>query len=274
MALRDIEQAMALTSAEGWPHREKDWAFHLSLGTGWVLENAEGKLLGTLLCSEFDNQLAMLGLIVVDQHYQGMGLGRRLMEVARKTLKQETLRLVSTEAGYNLYRHFGFKPVTPIEQRQAQLAGVEALPLAPREVVRPATSADAEHIYRLDEQAFGADRQRLLSQLLDTGDCMVQQQSGRLSGFAILRDSGKGSVVGPVVAVDQSAAKTLVSHLLAGRSLFCRIDVPRHAGALAAWLDKVGLHAVDRVTAMQNGPVAMSQNNRFHTYALVSQALG
>jgi len=36
------------------------------------------------LCSEFDNQLAMLGLIVVDQHYQGMGLGRRLMEVAGK----------------------------------------------------------------------------------------------------------------------------------------------------------------------------------------------
>lgn len=270
----DIEQAVALTRAEGWPHRADDWAFHLSLGTGWVLASPDDELLGTLLWWEFGHQVATLGLIVVNQSYQGQGLGRRLMEVARQALGERTLRLVSTDAGYKLYQHFGFQPVIPVEQRQAHLSGVKPLPLGPREEIRPVIPSDAEQIYSLDQQAFGADRQRLLHKLLETGECLVLQQSGRFSGFAMIRTSGKGSVVGPVVAGDQSEAKALVSHLLADREIFCRIDVPRKAGALATWLDETGLPVVDQVTAMQNHSAPMSKASQFHTYSLVSQALG
>lgn len=270
----DIDRAVELTRAEGWPHTAADWAFHLALGKGWVIESADGEILGTLLWWEFGPTLATLGLIVVDRRHQGRGLGRRLMEFAREELGGRTLRLVSTEAGYTLYRHFGFEPVVPVEQRQARLSGVAPLPPGPGEAVRAAKPADFELICRLDRVAFGADRQSLLHALLNAGECLVLEQSGRFTGFAILRKSGRGYVAGPVVALDQSEAKVLLSHLLAGRDMFCRIDVPRKAGALAAWLDDIGLPVVDRVTAMQNSRVTMTHNLEFQTYALTSQALG
>ncbi len=270
----DIQQAVALTRAEGWPHRKEDWAFHLSLGRGWVLESADGEILGTLLCWEFGESVATLGLIVVDQRQQGQGLGRRLMEVATDALGQRTLRLMSTEAGYKLYQRFGFKPAFAVEQRQAQVAVLEPLPLGPAEVVRPARASDIESISRLDQQAFGADRQQLLWKLFFSCECLVLEHTGHLSGFAMLRESGRGCVVGPVVAVDQSEAKALVSHLLAGRELFCRIDLPRRAGSLAEWLNEIGLPVVDQVTAMQNRYTPTRETTRCYTYALVSQALG
>lgn len=270
----DIDRAVELTRTEGWPHTAADWAFHLRLGKGWVIESVEGTLLGTLLWWEFGQTLATLGLIVVDRRYQGQGLGRRLMEFAREELGRRTLRLVSTEAGYSLYQRFGFDPVIPVEQRQATLAGVAALPLGPGEEIRQPKSSEAELICRLDRQAFGADRQHLVRELLDRGECLVLERSGRLNGLAIIRESGRGSVVGPVVAPGQSEAKVLLSHLLAGRDIFCRIDVPRKAGALATWLNEIGLPVVDQVTAMQNSPVPMTHNSEFRTYALVSQALG
>jgi len=274
MVAADIEHAVALTRAEGWPHRAEDWEFHLSLGAGWVLESAEGELLGTLLWWAFGDNVATLGLIVVDRRCQGRGLGSRLMKHALQQIRSRTLRLVATAAGYTLYQRSGFEPVAAIEQRQSELTGVEALPAATGEVLRPATRGDLDTLCRMDRDATGAERRQLLSAVLDAGKALVLESSGHCVGFAMLRPAGRGHVVGPVVAEDQAEASLLVSHLLAGFSGFCRIDVPRRAGALAAWLDRIGLPVVDQVTAMQNRPPVMARTSKLHSYALVSHAFG
>lgn len=270
----DIDRAVELTRTEGWPHSHSDWDFHLNLGHGLALESSDGELLGTLIWWEYGDALATIGYIVVDRRCQGRGLGRKLVQAALDALQERTVRLVSTAAGYSLYQRLGFEPVGPVEQRQAPLGKVEPLDTAPGERVRPARPADERNICRLDRDAFGAERGELLENLLSRGECLVLERSGHFSGFAIARDAGLGRVIGPLVTSSQADAKLLLSHLLAGQEGFCRIDIPPRAGALASWLDEIGLPAVDRVTAMQNRAPTMTRTSGFHTYALVSQALG
>ncbi len=270
----DLDRAVELTRAEGWPHSHSDWTFHLELGHGLALEGASGELLGTLIWWEYGDTLATMGYIVVDRRCQGRGLGKKLVQAALDALQERTVRLVSTAAGYSLYRRLGFQPFGPVEQRQAPLGKVEPLDTAPGERVRHARPADKANICRLDHGAFGAERGELLQNLLSQGECMVLERSGHFSGFAIARDAGLGRVIGPVVASCQADAKLLLSHLLAAQQGFCRIDIPPRAGALAGWLDEIGLPPVDRPTAMQNRAPTMTRTSDFHTYALVSQALG
>lgn len=269
----DIGAAVALTRAEGWPHREADWAFHLELGAGWVAEDVDGSIAATLLWWDY-GRVATLGLIVVSDQCRGRGLGSRLMRHALERIGSRSLRLVSTRAGFSLYRRFGFEPVGTIEQRQAQVKDIAPLPVPEGAVVRPVTAEDTELLCRMDRLATGADRRRLMAALRATADGLVLEQAGRVTGFVELRRAGIGNTVGPLVATSQADARVLLSHLLAAHPGFTRIDVPREAGALIAWLDRVGLPAVDEVTAMQNRPPEMSRTTDFRTYALVSQAFG
>ena len=274
MTENDIERAVELTQAEGWPHRRSDWVFHFSHGSGWVLERGDEELLGTLLWWKYGTDFAALGLIVVDRRYQGLGLGSRLMQHAVQSLAGRTLRLVATVAGFSLYQRYGFQPVALVQQRQAVPKTIVPLPPGPDEVLRPLVHGDLDEVCRLDRDALVADRCALLRDLCSVGEGLALERAGSLSGFAIVRRAGRGRVVGPLVAANQDQAKLLLSHLLAGCEEFCRIDVPADQGSLASWLDDIGLPVVDEVTAMQAGNGGRSGDAAYHTYALVSQALG
>ncbi len=274
MHAADIKHAVALTQAEGWPHRAEDWAFHLRHGAGWVLEGAEGALLGTLLCWEYGRDVATLGLIVVDRRCQGRGLGSRLMQHAVDVLGGRTLRLVATEAGYSLYRRYGFEPVAPVRQCQGVSKDVTPVSPDPGDLLRPLAPEDLAQVCEIDANATGMDRSELLRDLCFEGEGLVLETSGQLVGVGIARPAGRGVVVGPLIAREQRQAQLLLSHLLAGRKDFCRIDVPGNATALVDWLQEVGLPVMDKVTAMQFGTMPSHETQAFNNFALVSQALG
>ena len=267
----DLGEALTLTQAENWSHRGEDWQFHHQLGRGWVECGDDGALLGTASWWAYGERFGTVGLVVVDRRQQGKGIGRRLMETVIEDAGARTLRLIATQAGLKLYRQCGFEEIGAIEQRQgvpkshSQVAVQDAN-------LRMVTSDDAAVLCQLDATAIAAPRDQVIRAVLATGTGVIATRGGRPAGFALIRESGRGRVIGPIVAPDPTLAIALISWLLQRCDGLARIDLPGEAHEVAQWLDRVGLVCVDRVTAMQRGdPPAQPGSAR--TFGLVSQAL-
>lgn len=138
--------------------------------------------------------------------------------------------------------------------------------------LRAAAANDIEALVRLDTAAFGARREEVIRQLLTEGSGIVATRDERPIGFAMARQAGRGTLIGPVVADTEELAIALVSAVLNASTGFTRIDIPAEAEQLARWLDTAGLVRVDRVTAMLRGDRVEPQGVR--TFGLVTQALG
>jgi hypothetical protein len=99
----------------------------------------------------------------------------------------------------------------------------------------------------------------------------VLEEASGLTGFAIRRRFGRGTVIGPLVARDEADRILLVASL--AEPGFVRLDIPGDAHQLESWLVQRGLSPAGDVTTMVNGswPTPPSYIRRF---GLVSQALG
>jgi len=97
-----------------------------------------------------------------------------------------------------------------------------------------------------------------------------------LQAFAFCRPFGRGHVIGPVVASNDSDAIAVVRpHVERHAGRFLRLDTRRESGDFAAYLSQSGLQVYDTVLTMSLGrPVAAHNAQAFETYALATQALG
>lgn len=261
-----LDDALRLSRSTGWPHRREDWALVARLSRGAVALEGE-RVVATALATPFGD-VAMANMIIVDEAMRGRGLGREIMQRALALAEPREWRLVATQSGLPLYRKLGFVETGFVHQHQGPAAE-----LAAPEGVRPAGAKDMEQIAAMDRDATGAARGALLAELAAAGQVALVEGKG----FALLRDFGRGQVVGPVVAQDQDTARRLLSFLLAGKAgRFMRVDTPQDKDAdagLSDWLAEIGLACVDTGIAMRRG-VAPAQARAFTSFALAAQALG
>lgn len=273
LTLADAEACQRLSQAVGWLHRVEDWCFSIELGEGVVLCRG-AEIVATAVWWPFEPHCATVGHIIVAPALQGVGLGKRLMQVIFAANEGRTLMLNATEAGAPLYAKVGFVPAGGVTQYQGiALPPAAAPPPPPGERLRLATPADLPALSRLDAQATGLRREHVLAKLFAVGEVVVLERGGEPTGFGALRRFGKGFVVGPVMAGDVAGAQRLIGHWLRERSgEFLRVDIPDGCG-LGGWLEQAGLPVVSTVGGMVRGekPVAAGPAMLF---ALVNQALG
>jgi GNAT superfamily N-acetyltransferase len=278
LTLRAIRMDDAVLCAElsrrvGWPHRREDWEFVIGLGHGVVGER-NGKLVATGLWWPYGESHATVGMIIVAPEEQGAGIGKRLMQALLAHAGERSLMLNATVAGEPLYARLGFRAWGGgVSQYHGHVLGVAAPELRAGKWLRPGSPADLAMLERLDREATGLERGPVLAALLQCGECLVLEQAGQPIGFSILRAFGRGQVIGPVVATDETDARKLIACWLHGRTgQFIRIDLPFGSG-LGEWLVQHGLAPAGEVTAMVRGdlPVAPGPARR---HALITQALG
>jgi predicted N-acetyltransferase YhbS len=272
---RDLDGALRLTQAERWSHRLEDWQFHYRLGRGWVACDDDGKVLGTASWWAYGEQFGTVGLVLVDQAHQGQGIGRQLMNVVMSDAGPRGLQLVATKAGLTLYERCGFREHHGIRQHQGAATQIPAFAPLRDTVLRSVSLADLEAVCDLDAAAFGANRRQLVSAVFNDGRGVgvLARRDGRLAGFALVRQSGRGTTIGPVVAEDETLAIALIAHQLNTNGGFTRVDVPADATQLADWLETAGVVCVDQVTTMVRGDVR-EERAQARVFGLVSQALG
>jgi predicted N-acetyltransferase YhbS len=273
MVAADLPAALQLTQKQHWSHQVHDWQLHYELGSGWVACDAAGKLIGTTLWWDYGATCGCIGLVVVSNEHQGLGIGRQLMNAAIAAAGPRTLQLVATNAGLTLYEQCGFRPVGAIAQHQGVPVAHAAVAPAPGLRLQAVTADDLPALRALDAAAYGADRGAVLAALLPLGKGVLAQRDGRVLGFALQRPAGAGTTIGPVIASDQQLAMALIAHQLRASAAIARVDAPTFATELAQWLAGVGLPCVDRVTLMVRGTPVQTRGDAL-VLGLVSQALG
>ena len=246
-----LEGALRLSQEMSWPYRLEDWAIALELGQGFVLSNGAGTVLATAAWWAHGENHASVGMIIVAKAAQGRGYGARLMDALLAAAHPRTITLNSTAEGQALYERRGFVRVGVIQQHQGVPDRRYQAP--PVSLVRAMAPSDVEAVARLDRQATGWARRRMLDRLIQAGDGHVLLRDGEPRGYAISRLFGRGHVIGPVVAESAADARALIEAALARLGqVFVRIDTAA-TSQLGNWLEGIGLNQVSDATTMVLG---------------------
>ncbi len=259
-----------LSIGVGWPHRPQDWEVVIDLGTGVVASDEIGRVVGSAMCTILLDELAALGMVITTPKLQELGAGRWMMEHVLETAGDRVKVLNATRAAYRLYIALGFMPRGYVYQHNGYVTGCPEAPALAREM----RDEDRAAIHALDAQAFGAAREAVIDRILPMSKGTVIERDGEVVGFALCRQFGRGHVVGPIVAMNDTDAVALTApHVRAHQGDFLRIDTREPGGTFREFLLGSGLSHYDTVTRMtrdgdlpETGPAV--------TYALINQALG
>jgi GNAT superfamily N-acetyltransferase len=263
----DLKSCAALSVDRGWwPERAK-WSLLLAASEGYGVDAPDGQgLAGTVVLTRWGASRAAIGMMLIASRYGGQGLGRALMEHALRTAGEgTTVSLHATGAGRPLYEKLGFKPVRSSvafrghfrlgsqasdSRKRAARAGAAGSPGD----VRVATEADLPDILTLDRAAYGADRERILARLPAFADRIVVLEAGEgIVGYAAAWRTEAYTMIGPLVAPDDAAARRLVTELAAHSTVAVRLDLNPDRSELSQWARARGLLATERTVVMTRG---------------------
>jgi GNAT superfamily N-acetyltransferase len=210
----DITAAMQLKAAAGWNQTEEDWRRFLALEpNGCFAAVKGGRLVGTTTTTTYGNELAWIGMVLVDPKERRQGIATRLLNVALDYLngKAATVKLDATGQGQPVYQRLGFE----VESLLERWIGT---PNARN--VRSSNVWDEDGIHdvlALDRLAFATDRSKLLKKLIDDScvpPVLLRATDGTLTGYALARRGTNADYVGPVVAKSSQDIQPLLDEVL------------------------------------------------------------
>ena len=248
----DIPSAMQLKEAAGWNQTEADWRRLLLLEpNGCFGAVKDGRLVGTTTTTVYD-ELAWIGMVLVEPRHRRQGIAAQLMNVALDYLKDkvETIKLDATSLGQPVYEKFGFQVESAVERWSGKGNSTN------RE--NPA-AMDHEAVLKLDRLAFNADRSQLIERLVDeacVAPVLIKAADGTLSGYALARRGTKKTYVGPIVVNDPHVIETLLDQMLSqlpGHEVY--IDINKECIADTSVLSNRGfVKERDLIRMVKGGP--------------------
>ena len=209
----DVAAAMQLKDAAGWNQTEDDWGRLLLLEPkGCFAAIRDGRLVGTTTTTTYGDELAWIGMVLVDPQHRRQGIAAKLMSVALDYLngKVDTVKLDATALGQPVYEKFGFKVESLIERWSGtgRLHGEE----------HPGVAGNSlSELLALDRIAFNANRSKLIDVLIkesSVSPVLMRDANGALSGDAVARRGTRADYVGPVVAKDPQQVELLIDQVL------------------------------------------------------------
>ena len=204
----DLPDALELSRLAGWNQTQEDWGLLLRLDPrGCFGIEVDGRVVATttLLC--YGQELAWIGMVLTKPDYRRKGFAQRLMQAALQrssTLRIESVKLDATTDGRPLYEKLGFTTEQIVERWFRDVKQNEK-----NEPHLPAGKNPAAALTELDREAFGADRSEVLRELAKRNSPGTATE-----GFSFSRGGLRTRYLGPCVAADQEAARTVVQQTL------------------------------------------------------------
>lgn len=257
MELSDIPSGLSLCRNAGWNQLARDWEIFLTCNPDGakVCVNDDGDVVGTVTTIRYADELAWIGMVLVDPAHRRKGIGLALLEQAIHLLKDEScVKLDATPAGREVYTKLGFEDEYGLSRMAAGALTI------PRLVSSPAVTAlvadDLEIVKSFDRKAFGTDRMKLLSWMQDGAPelSLKVMEENQLMGYCFGRYGYRYTHIGPVVANNVDVAKSLVAAALKGcGNKPVILDVPNHNESWRAWLESIGFSELRPFIRMYRG---------------------
>jgi hypothetical protein len=186
-------------------------------------------------------------MVLVNARERRRGHATRLMRHCIDWSREQGLiaGLDATPAGREVYRALGFEDVYTLTR--LQVAGVSAPPVRSNVEVGPLVNSELGAVAAYDAERFGADRARLLAEFCRRVPqaASIARLHGRICGFALARDGRLATQLGPVVADDETIARSLIAHALAPITGPVFVDLADRHRQLRGWIEQLGF-AVQR----------------------------
>lgn len=240
LTAEDLTACADLSADRGWQREEHKWNLLLTAGTGYGIDDPDGKgLVAASVVTSYGPELSAIGMVLVAERYARQGVGRRLMRHVIAEAGDTPLTLHATPNGQPLYEQLGFVQTGRAEMLSGHFTAAEPAPEIP---TRAATAEDLQTILRLDTDIFGLDRTHMLARLPAFADQIrVAEEGGEIIGFAAAWPNMSTHVVGPLIARDTATAQALVASLAAATDRPLRTDIDVRHTALVSWLKANGL---------------------------------
>ncbi|MCW3105628.1 MAG: family N-acetyltransferase [Segetibacter sp.] len=244
MELNDIGEAMKLSTAEGWNQTENDWRVLIENPENvCLLAESDKKVIGTTTAINYSNDVAWIGMVLVNREYRGLGVAKSLLTAIFKKVEScKSVKLDATPAGQQVYHQLRFKDEYLIA-RMTNLSMKDLPPVNEDSVAEPIRLQHLPEIVALDAFIFGAKRQQLIEYLLKQcqGKGWLLKRDNKVVGFTLGRDGNKYHHIGPVVAETTLDAKILISKALASlNDQPVVVDVLHDKEELINWLNSIG----------------------------------
>ncbi|MGW6566977.1 GNAT family N-acetyltransferase [Streptomyces sp. NPDC054975] len=240
LTAEDLTACADLSEDRGWLREEHKWNLLLTAGTGYGIDDPDGKgLVAAGVVTSYGPKLAAIGMVLVADRYARQGVGRRLMRHVIAEAEDTPLTLHATPNGQPLYEQLGFVQTGRAEMLLGHFTAAEP---APEVRTRAATAEDLQTILRLDTEIFGLDRTHMLTRLPAFADQLrVAEEGGEIIGFAAAWPNMSTHVIGPLIARDTATAQALVASLAAATDRPLRTDIDVRHTAMVSWLKANGL---------------------------------
>lgn len=274
LSLTDLPAIVMLAGDRGWSPEENKWRLIFAVSEVYGVDDPAGGLAGTVVLTRYGSGLATVGMMLVASCHGRQGLGRRLMRHVLEAADGAVVYLTATEEGRPLYEQLRFQAVDTsttyigiFDASQPDGAAQRVASASPR----PVTAARLRALSELDVDVFGADRRRVLAELVTFADRFVEC-GDPVSGYAAAWVNGDIAMVGPLVASDLATATILITSLANGRTGPMRLDVTGRHSDLARWAVAHGLSARGATTLMVHG--GSLPGDRARLFGPVSVAIG
>jgi GNAT superfamily N-acetyltransferase len=262
----DVPKNVALSGSVGWQDVESEWrVLHEAAEVRGA--RREDHLLVQGALGDYGTCMTLAKMVVAPDE-QRRGWGARLLDdfMAKADARGLPVGLCATDQGRSLYASRQFQVTGTL----VILVGVPDVGTGEGETVVPLL--DAERAVQLDRRFSGCDRSRMLRARWREASDKFQLSDGE-SGFGLASAQGEGTLVGPILAETEQAARQLARALLASATGPVRIDVPSEHVAFRSWLVALGLEEKAERVEMGRGaqrlPWQVAQR-----FALATQAWG
>lgn len=204
----DLQTMLDWAAAEGWnPGLDDAVAFHAADPEGFFVAEAGGAPVAAISVVNHSDKVSFLGLYICKTAYRGQGIGFSLWNHALGHAGSRTVGLDGVAEQEPNYAKSGFVRSGATIRFEGQLEP------ATSRTVRDFRQDDMPALNGLDTEANGYMRQSFLDTWLPPSRnrrTVVLTQAGKPAGFATIRRCREGAKVGPVIAPDADAGRTLV----------------------------------------------------------------
>ena len=254
MTLEDLKTVLGWAADEGWnPGLDDAEAFRAADPEGFFMALKDKVPAAGISVVKQDNSHGFLGLYICKPEFRGQGFGWSTWQAGMRYLDGMTIGLDGVVEQQGNYRKSGFD----LAYRNIRFQGVPKGLSGMRSGHRAVQADDLDPIAALDLQVHGVDRRGFIeSWVTDTAHrrSMVSLQGDEITGFGTIRACQQGHKIGPLIAQTASAAKALLSCLVA-RCDACEIilDAPEPNEAALELAQSVGLEPVFETARMYRG---------------------
>ncbi|MBO8171514.1 MAG: GNAT family N-acetyltransferase [Bacillaceae bacterium] len=273
----DIKGLIELSASVGWDYDEAEIKTVMSAGTSYGHKNEQGQIISSAAIIPYGQKLASIGMVIVDQRYRGHGLGSALTRTCIEAVPEDiTIMLIATPEGKPLYEKLGFHTVSCVHK----ILSEDYVPFYTHRkngeyTLSPLTDDHLDRIVELDRSAVGANRSAFLKLRIRQADrgIVVTDRTGIAVGYGLSIKGPVNTILGPIVAINQDVATSIIDHLATNSRGKLRIDVPDEQYPILTFLEDRGFNKVSEPPVMIRNAKQLPPRNQT-LYGIAAQVFG